>query len=285
MNTFLMCEPHFYDVEYVINPWMEGNIHTVDKGLAKRQWKNLYDTISQHAKIELIDPAPGLPDMVFTANAGLPIIDLNYIWLSKFANSERVGESRLFHGWFIAEGFDVLNDPRKGAPYFEGAGDALIDCHGEYWLAYGQRTSEKAVHSIANFFDNRTFHRLGLTDPHFYHLDTCFCPLSKGHCLLYNAFDTPSYWLIAMMHGKNSGLAVEPDEIVRPNTVIEVSEEDAKRFACNSVCIGDTVIMPECSKDLIGSVQAAGYNVQIVDLSEFIKAGGAAKCLTLQIHQ
>ncbi|TFH08560.1 MAG: hypothetical protein E4H14_06195 [Candidatus Thorarchaeota archaeon] len=281
MNTFLMCEPHFYDVEYVINPYMEGNIHAVDKQLAHRQWRNLYDTISKHAKVELIDPAPGLPDMVFTANAGLPIVDLNYIWLSKFAKTQRSGEPRLFHGWFIAEGFDVLVDPRPAAPVFEGAGDGLIDCRGEYWLAYGQRSSEKAAMLIQKFFDNKTFHILELTDPYFYHLDTCFCPLSKGQCLLFkDAFSVSSYWMIAMKHGKSSGI----DSDDQRNVVIEVDEADAKRFACNAVCIGDTVIMPECSDDLIGRIEAAGYTVQTVDLSEFLKAGGAAKCLTLLIH-
>ena len=71
MKTFLMCKPSYFEVRYVINPWMTANIGRVDKELASRQWNNLYDTLAEKTNIKLIEPVAGLPDMVFTANAGL----------------------------------------------------------------------------------------------------------------------------------------------------------------------------------------------------------------------
>ena len=40
---FLMCAPDHYDVDYVINPWMEGNIHKSSRDRAVEQWNKLYD--------------------------------------------------------------------------------------------------------------------------------------------------------------------------------------------------------------------------------------------------
>jgi N-dimethylarginine dimethylaminohydrolase len=281
-KTFLMCKPTYYGVDYIINPHMEGNIGKVDCELALRQWKNLHDIIADLATVELIDQAPGLPDMVFTANAGLVFSNLHYVWLSRFAKQQRRGEERLFHGWFIAFGLDIIGQPSAQMNFFEGAGDGLVDPTGVYWLAHGQRSTEKAVQAIANFFHGQKFRILELKDPRFYHLDTCFAPLSKGDFLWYpNAFTTPSYWHVAMLNGRSSGVATPNPP---PDRLIDVNEDDALKFACNSICIDDVVIMPQCSDELMGTVRERGYQVVPVDLSEFIKAGGAAKCLTLQVR-
>lgn len=281
-----MCEPKFFDVGYVINPHMEGNIGNVDRALALKQWNNLRSIISNLANVEVIDQAPGLPDMVFTANAGLVFKDLGYVWLSRFAVSQRRGEQRQFAGWFISQGLDIIETPPVAEMFFEGAGDGLIDLNGEYWLGYGIRSTRSAVETITKFFHNRKFHSLELKDPHFYHLDTCFAPLSKGHFLWYpRAFATPSYWYVACRNGRNTGVIFEDNPIAPlPDMLVDVDESDAMAFACNAVNIDDTVILPMCSSHLVGRLEELGYEVITIDLSEFIKAGGAAKCLTLQVR-
>src|SRR5262249_56151381 len=70
-ERFLLCRPRFYGVEYVINPWMEGNIGRTDGELARRQWETLAEALAARAALSFIEPVPGLPDMPFTANAGL----------------------------------------------------------------------------------------------------------------------------------------------------------------------------------------------------------------------
>lgn len=273
-KTFLMCQPTFYGVEYVINPHMEGNVGNVDHKLAVEQWKNLHSVLSSIANVELIEQAPGLPDMVFTANAGLIFHDLNYVWLSRFAAPQRRGEERLFAGWFMAYGLDPIRQPPANAEFFEGAGDGLVDHNGEYWLGYGIRSSQKAVETIVDFFSNRKFHLLHLKDPRFYHLDTCFAPLSKGHYMWYpEAFELASYWYVDSEEGG----------IVSSDMLIDVDSNDANKFACNCVCVDENIIIPTCSDKLVGQLKDLEYEVITVDLSEFIKAGGAAKCLTLEV--
>ena len=54
--TFLMCPPTLYDVQYVINPWMEGNVHRSSRDKAMEQWARLHDALAQVACVELVNP-------------------------------------------------------------------------------------------------------------------------------------------------------------------------------------------------------------------------------------
>src|SRR6185437_8376173 len=95
--TFLMCPPKLYDVNYVINPWMVGNVHASSRARATEQWQHLYEAVAQVGNVVLVEPEPGSPDMVFTANAG---IERNgVVVLSRFFHSERQGEEQHFRRW------------------------------------------------------------------------------------------------------------------------------------------------------------------------------------------
>ncbi|MBE7381551.1 MAG: TIGR00300 family protein [Leptolyngbya sp. SIO1E4] len=264
----LMCAPEFYGVSYVINPWMEGNVHKFSVDRAKQQWQQLHQIIKDQALVELVPPQPGWPDMVFTANAGL-VLDKTVV-LSRFYHPERQGEEPHFKAWFEAQGFKVHELP-KDLP-FEGAGDALLDREGRWlWAGYGFR-SELAAHPyIAEWLDIEVI-SLRLVDQRFYHLDTCFCPLTDGYLLYYPpAFDAYSNRLIEMR--------------VAPEKRIIVGDVDADNFACNAVNIGQTVISNLATDELKQALDAAGFQVIETPLTEFLKAGGAAKCLTLRITE
>ncbi|HJN66163.1 MAG TPA: amidinotransferase, partial [Pirellulales bacterium] len=57
----------------------------------------------------------------------------------------------------------------------------------------------------------------------------------------------------------------------------------AGRFACNAVVVGKTVITNSGCPQLHEALAGRGYEPQETDLSEFVKAGGSAKCLTLRL--
>ena len=67
--------------------------------------------------------------------------------------------------------------------------------------------------------------------------------------------------------------------------IIEVSEEDALKFACNTVCILDNIFTPNCSDELSVLLLKYGYNHHQFDMREFLKAGGAAKCLVMDLNE
>jgi lysine-ketoglutarate reductase/saccharopine dehydrogenase-like protein (TIGR00300 family) len=264
----LMCSPDHYDVDYVINPWMEGNVHKSSQERATVQWQKLYHIIKEHAIVDLVTPAKGWPDMVFTANAGLVLGDT--VVLSRFYHKERQGEEPYFKEWFDSQGFTVHELP-KDLP-FEGAGDALFDREGRWlWAGYGFRSELDSHPYIAKWLDIEVL-SLRLIDERFYHLDTCFCPLPGGYLLYYPpAFDSYSNRLIEMR--------------VPPEKRIICEEPDAVTFSCNAVSVDEVVIMNHCSEGLKEKIAKFGFQVIEANLSEFIKAGGAAKCLTLRVTE
>ncbi len=264
----LMCAPDHYDVDYVINPWMEGNIHKSTRDRSVEQWNQLHHAIKERAIVELVEPQKGWPDMVFTANAGLVLGD-NAI-VSRFYHKERQGEEPYFKEWFANNGFNVFELP-KDLP-FEGAGDALFDREGRWlWAGYGFRSELDSHPYIAQWLDTEVL-SLRLIDERFYHLDTCFCPLTGGYLLYYPpAFDAYSNRLIELRIPEEKRIVVE--------------EPDAVKFACNAVNINHTIIMNQISESLEQRLNDAGFEVVQTPLSEFLKAGGAAKCLTLRVNE
>lgn len=263
---FLMCPPTLYDVTYVINPWMEGNVHRSSQKRAMEQWQRLYELMAHLARVELVEPQPGSPDMVFTANAGL--VRQGLVALSRFLHPERQGEEPHFRRWFSDWGYDVLEIP-AAAP-FEGEGDALFEWDGSrLWAGYGVRTRAASHRYLQETWDSEVL-PLRLVDPRFYHLDTCFAPLYGGYVMYFPpAFDEASR---ARIEGHY------PEE-----KRIPVGESDALRFACNAVNIGKVVIVNQVSDGLCGQLESLGFAVLQVELGEFLKAGGAAKCLVLRL--
>ena len=265
---FLMCAPDHYDVDYVINPWMEGNIHKSSRDRAVEQWEQLHHILKEHAIVDLVTPEKGVPDMVFTANAGLLLGKT--VVLSRFFHKERQGEEPYFKQWFEENGYTVQELP-KDLP-FEGAGDALLDREGRWlWAGYGFRSELDSHPYLAKWLDIEVL-SLRLTDDRFYHLDTCFCPLNNGYLLYYPpAFDSYSNRLIEMR--------------VSPEKRIAILEPDAVNFACNAVNIDNIVVMNKASEALTERLGDAGFRVIETQLTEFLKAGGAAKCLTLRVTE
>ncbi len=265
-DKILMCAPEFFTVDYVINPWMAGHESSLDSDLAKKQWQTLRDTIAEYADIAEMEPQPGLPDLVFTANAGA--VYGNKAIASHFMPHERRPEEVHYKQWFRDNGFELMDlDEDIG---FEGAGDALFDRGGPWlWAGYGYRTEIEAHAEIKKFWDVDLV-SIKLTDSRFYHIDTCFCPLMDGF-LMYHppAFDF------------DSRIAIESR--IPPHKRIVVDTMDAGNFACNAVNVADMVILHKASEPLKARLMLAGFKVREVDLSEFLKAGGSAKCLTLKL--
>jgi ornithine--oxo-acid transaminase len=247
---------------------MVGNVNRSSRQSATDQWTLLHRALGKIADVLLVEPQPGCPDMVFTANAGL-VYD-GIVALSSFYHPERQGEEPHFRRWFQKSGFTVCDVPRVTP--FEGEGDALFEPDGSrLWAGHGPRTGQNSHHHLMNLW-NIEIVSLRLVDPRFYHLDTCFCPLSNGEVMYYpSAFDAESKKRIERRYPKAKR--------------IRVSEADALRFACNAINIGKTILLNQIGPELLVQLQSLGYEVVQVDLTEFMKAGGAAKCLVLRLSE
>ncbi|MBI2850516.1 MAG: amidinotransferase [Chloroflexi bacterium] len=271
MDKFLMCPPDYFGIEYEINPWMRLS-NQADLTLARKQWQELYRVLTTElgASVELLKPVKGLPDLVFTANAGYvqgdPVSSTGQALFvsSSFKHKERQGETPFFDAWFQSHGYQV----RKLGPdcIFEGAGDALP--LGETIFAGYRHRSEICSHQELGDITGRRVLSLELADPRFYHLDTCFCPLDDKTALYFPpAFDTYARKVLSES---------VPD-------LVAVSEPSAHRFACNAVVLPGNVVTNTGCADLAKPLAERGYNLRMVELSEFMKSGGSAKCLTLRL--
>jgi len=257
-----MCPPDYFGIEYEINPWMNICQGAIAE-LAAQEWKTFYQTlIDLGAEIDLLEPQPGLPDLVFTANAGLVYQGL--FFASRFRYRVRQRETPLFESWARARGLEVIELPE--GLYFEGAGDALF-CGSTLFAGYRFRSDARAHQFVAERLGVEVL-PLELVDPRYYHLDTCLCPLAEDAALYYpGAFD-------------EYGRRVLKERIGR---LIEAAPEEAASFSCNAVVIGKTVILNRGAVKIIKSLEAEGFTARPLEFTEFIKSGGSAKCLTLRI--
>jgi ornithine--oxo-acid transaminase len=263
-----MCPPTEYEVSYVINPWMEGNLGRSSQTRALAQWQELYGALSGLAPVLLVEPAAGSPDMVFTANAGLA--RNGTVVPSNFHHRERQDEEPHFRRWFAEAQYRVVDLPRGTS--FEGEGDALFSADGStLWIGYGARTQQASHAALGALWDVRV-ESLHLVDPRFYHLDTCFAPLEDGSLMYYpRAFDAAS---LERIHAS-----------YKPAARIAVGEGDALRFACNAINVSGAVVVNHISAELERTLRARGFEVVQLALDEFMKAGGAAKCLAMKLPQ
>lgn len=257
-----MCPPEHYDTEYEINPWMHVEV-PVDRAAAGRQWEALRRTfVGMGQRVVLARPLPGLPDMVFAANAAV-------VWrgravVSRFRHAERRGEEGPWLEALRALGLEVRSLPPGIA--FEGAGDALFV--GErLFCGHGFRSDPGSHPLIGRILGVETV-SLELVDPRFYHLDTCFCPLNERTVLFAPA-----------------ALSPESARLVRrlvPH-VIEVPVDVAAGFACNAMVLGRRLISSEAAGLLQQPLEDAGYQTVGLPMGEFIKGGGGVRCLSLPL--
>jgi len=268
---FLLCRPEFYGINYQINPWMDVNNGAI-KDKVFEQWNSLEAKIKElGGNVKLIKEQPGLPDMVFTANAGL-VLKNGHVIISHFKHAERSGEEKFFEHWFSnPDNYRKNYSISLTFSHFEGAGDALY-LGNTLVGGYGFRSDPSFYFHIETYLmeycPEEKVVKVKLVDPYFYHLDTCFCPLDGMDYLIWpGAFDQDSLEIIRGLGGNE----------------ISIPEAEAKLFACNAVRIGKNVILPAGCPETMRLLREAGYEPHPLEMSEFIKSGGACKCLTLVI--
>ena len=271
---FLMCRPQYFSVSYSINPWMDPQGWASAGGdlwqTADRQWRAFHDTLrSKGAAIEFVDPAPDLPDLVFTANAAVVLDGL----LSRFRHLERRGEEPVFADTFRKLHSQADLDSVEELPpdtILEGAGDCIWDQRRrQFWMGCGQRSDSAAAHIVADRFGVECV-ALQLADPSFYHIDTAFCALPTGDIIYY-----PAAFTDTARH------AIE--ERVEPAQRITLDDAEAAQFSANVVSFDHCLVLSSCTDMLRRTVEERGFTVLTTPLNAFLRSGGSACCLTLRL--
>ncbi len=262
---YVMTRPTHFAVEYAINPWMDTSA-SVDAALAVRQWENLVQTYrSLGHTVQLVDPIPGLPDMVYAANGGLVLDDgfEKVAIIARFTYPQRAGESAAYAGWLLDHGYCPLYTEHTN----EGQGDLLI-IGSKILAGYGFRTDRQSHDEVAKL-SGLPLVSLQLVNPRFYHLDTALAVLDDETIAFYPpAFGATSVALLRKMF---------------PGA-IEVADADAHVLGLNAVSDGLNVVHPAAATGFAAQLSAAGFRPVGVDLSELLKGGGSVKCCTLEVY-
>jgi N-dimethylarginine dimethylaminohydrolase len=269
-RRYLLCRPDHFTVAYEINPFMHVEVHP-DPEAASAQFEGLVTTLrSAGAAIEFLEAAPGLPDLVFTANAG--VVDGDVFVPSLFRHPERQGETPYDVAWFSAHGYQV--SPLVGTEPFEGAGDVLPfgggpdAAHGPVLVAGYRTRSTVGAHTRLGALLGVPVRTVELVDERFYHVDLVFCPLDERRAI------------IAPQGLDRYGCRVLEELVPEP---VWLTDDEAVSFCANSVVVDDVVVMPSCTPRLGTLLEDAGLSVVVSPVGEFLKAGGGCRCLTLAL--
>jgi N-dimethylarginine dimethylaminohydrolase len=263
MKRVLLCPPTYFDVEYEINPWMHKEIQpNSQKTMAA--YKNIKALFKEFkCDVYEIEQVKGLPDMVFTANFGN--VKNSTFLKANFKFDQRKKEADYAEDYLATNfDFDTISLPEE--IYFEGQGDLLTDGERNFF-GWGKRSMIEAKPYLEDFLNGSVID-FELVDPYYYHLDTCFAPLS------------PSLVVINPRSFKDDGL-----KKIRScfENVVEASEDDNKVIACNLVHIGKEIVIGKgITPKFKEKLSKFGYTTHEVDMAEYNKGGGSVKCCTLE---
>ena len=267
-RRFVMCRPDHFDVTYAINPWMDPRV-PVDRERAYAQWSALVAAYRAAGhRVDLLEPVPGLPDMVFAAN-GATVVDGRTLG-ARFATPQRTAEAAVHRAWHarcgVLYGGRGLADP---VAVNEAEGDFAV-LSSVVLAGHGFRTSV-AAHAELAALTGREVVSLELVDPRFYHLDVALAVLDPDT-------DHVAYYPPAFTPRARAVLAERfPDAVL-------ADDVDAYAFGLNAVGDGHHVFLPAGAPHLRAELEARGYACVEVDTSELILGGGSVKCCTQEIR-
>jgi N-dimethylarginine dimethylaminohydrolase len=259
---YVMCPPTHFAVEYAINPWMTPGA-AVDLDLAFAQWDTLRRTyVELGHEVTVVEPVPGLPDMVYAANGAT--VAGGIVYGAMFRYAERVPEAAAYRLALAAAGLTRFAEPTF---VNEGEGDLLVA--GEVVLAGSGFRTDPRAHVEAARVLRRPVLGLELVDPRYYHLDTAVTVLS----------DTEIAYLPGAFAPRSRGVLAG-----RYPAAVIASAEDAAVLGLNAVSDGRHVVLPSAAAGLAAEYADRGFSPVGVDLSELLKGGGGPKCCTLEVR-
>jgi arginine dihydrolase len=266
-HRYLMCPPRHFGVLYEINPWMSREV-SVDPERALAEWEGLVATLeSAGAEVLVMEPEADVPDLVFTANAG--VVNGGQFVPSHFRHPERRPETPIYAAWFAKRGWRVDHLPADLD--HEGAGDGLPftpkDGRTVLLSGYSFRSDAGAATELSSLLACPV-RPIQLVDPRLYHVDLTFCPLDARHAIV-----APLGW---DAYGRKVVEALVPEPLV-------LTDDETLSFCANSVVVGTTIVMPAVPPRVGRQLEAWGFTVVQCQVGEFLKAGGGCRCLTLAL--
>jgi N-dimethylarginine dimethylaminohydrolase len=268
-QRFLVCTPDYFDSTFFANPWMDYT-ESVDQFRARTQWDSMVRAIEEAgAQVELLAPSIHSPAQVFTADGAI-VLDGTHVLVLRNDGARGTLEPRNFADWFSANGYEVESIP----PNRSLDGGNIIRLHdGSFGCGLkpgADLASVSYFKKIAQLIDGRQVHAVSLVDRKYLHIDMTIGRIGDSGYLVFE-------------QGLEGGLDALDGTPILDSQIIKVGPEDAERFACNGITIGDSYLTGMISRPLVDAIERLGYRSVTLELDEFHKAGGGLKCLTLPL--
>jgi N-dimethylarginine dimethylaminohydrolase len=264
-RRYLMVRPDHFRVDYAINPFMDP-ADQPDPARTRAQFDAVVTAIkAAGGSVDVLPQRPDAPDMVYAMNLGLFLEDAagGRVVLSHMRFPQRRTETGSADAWAAARGLRRTYVGRDGVGAHFEAGDAFA-WRGELVVGHGPRTEELALKHLATEL-GVTVRGVRITHPGMYHLDLSFLPLDETRAMVCPAaYDDASAAAL---------LALVPEPLV-------LTEAEALTFCANAIVLGRTVVMPACPDRVRAQLEQWGFEVVVVDVSDYLKGGGAVRCLT-----
>lgn len=223
----------------------------------------------------------GLPDIVFTANAGLclPRLPTPTILLPYMKYPQRKEELPYLKQIYKELGLHMIPFPGGPDAPFEGQAE-LKWFHGgtKAVCGYGHRSTKKSFEIAKKLFEELyTKHHLAppellvlpLASDQYYHLDVAMLEFSDTDCIVHKrAFSNKSIGKLKAFLGAEH--------------VQVIDTEDS--FCLNAVVDGAYLITHQLEPSLKKELEKrTGKAIRMTDTSEFERSGGSVRCMTLDI--
>jgi arginine deiminase len=271
LGRVLLCAPHHLEPVPCCSVTRESLRagFASDKAIALRQHRTLAEILAANGvAVELLRPAPGLPDLCFTRDVGVStpwgLVALNP------ALAHRAAEVAQFKSWAQARSGSPTEQITAGT--IEG-GDICIARPGLLIVGVsGHRTDRAGAEAFAAPFRADGWDVLLYEfDEHFLHLDTIFSMLNPGLAL--GCTEVLDDGFIAALARRGIDL-------------LPVTYKEARKLGCNVLSLdGHKVIAGSSTPRVSEMMRAHGLDVIEADLSQFQACGGGVHCLTMPLER
>jgi N-dimethylarginine dimethylaminohydrolase len=247
---------------------------------AMREWLKLCDAITRHGGRILVMPPPAvtppLTGLMYTANTGA-LFKHGGGWefaVSKMSVAHRQAEREHVKAFLVEAGVPSVEARHN----WEGQAEITALPGNRFLVSWGVRSVRESLDDVRpRLPEGSRVLDVQLREPYF-HGDTCLCALAnRGGDTVLLAFGGALVNRTLPELRTFAGSAVE---------VLAVDEEDALAYACNSLGVNGTVLMPTgLSTGLRGNLIRRGFAIEELELPElFGKGGGGPRCLTNELR-
>lgn len=259
-NHLLVTDALHFSVDFEINPYMH-QIDQPDKAKAIEQHEAIIQAHRDAGRaIEYLPTVAGIPDMIYVANSGLT--RGNKVILSLLPK-ERQPETPHYRKWFQDNDWEVIEPPYL----FSGQGDAL-PLGDNIIMGTGWRTDVRMHAFVAQELGYNVIPIQTLSQE-WYDCDLAVSILRDD--------------LIAFCPEAMDEASQERLKNILGIDYIIVSLEEAKKFACNLVSDGETVVMTNDAPELQAAIESRGLKTILCATDQLAKGGGAIRCTSLAL--